>query len=108
MKLEVIDRDGVCKASTEYEECINLELLKYQNDDGFKFKLDGKVVSYATLVSKFGKATTTIVIQCVETGEEFKTQSEAARKYNIDPAQVSDSIKTGRPRSGYTFKKVEA
>lgn len=107
MKLEVIDRDGVCKASTEYEECVNLDLLKYQADDGFKFKLDGKVVSYATLASRFGNRVKQIVIQCVETGDEFKTQSEAARKYNIDPAQVSDSIKTGRPRSGYTFIKVE-
>lgn len=45
-------------------------------------------------------------ILCVETGQIFNKQSEAAKALNIDPAQVSDSIKTGRPRSGYTFQKV--
>lgn len=46
-------------------------------------------------------------VMCVDTGDIFNTQSEAARHFNIDPAQVSDSIKTGRPRSGYTFKRCE-
>ena len=46
-------------------------------------------------------------IEDIDTGEIFKTQSEAARRFNIDPAQVSDSIKTGRPRSGYTFERCQ-
>lgn len=45
-------------------------------------------------------------IKCLEDGKVFKNQSAAARYYDIDPAQVSDSIKTGRKRSGYTFGKV--
>lgn len=45
-------------------------------------------------------------VRCVDTGEVFDTQSAAAKHFKIDPAQVSDSIKTGRPRSGYTFEKV--
>lgn len=45
-------------------------------------------------------------VRCIDTGEVFDTQSAAAKHFNIDPAQVSDSIKTGRPRSGYTFEKV--
>lgn len=47
-----------------------------------------------------------VKIRCVETGELFDKQSHAAKHYGIDPASVSDSIKTGRPRAGYTFEKV--
>lgn len=50
--------------------------------------------------------TTSKRVRCVDTGEVFDTQSAAAKHFKIDPAQVSDSIKTGRPRSGYTFEKV--
>ena len=47
-------------------------------------------------------------VRCIDTGKIYNSQSEAAKDLKIDPAQVSDSIKTGRPRSGYTFEKVEA
>lgn len=46
-------------------------------------------------------------IFCETTGDYFKKQSEAAKAYNIDPAAVSDSIKLGRSRSGYLFKRVQ-
>lgn len=46
-------------------------------------------------------------VRCIETGKIYENQSAAARDLKIDPAQVSDSIKTGRRRSGYTFEKVE-
>lgn len=45
-------------------------------------------------------------VRCIDTGEVFDSQSAAAKHFKIDPAQVSDSIKTGRPRSGYRFEKV--
>lgn len=45
-------------------------------------------------------------VRCLETGKVYKNQSEAAKDLKIDPAQVSDSIKTGRKRSGYTFERV--
>lgn len=45
-------------------------------------------------------------VRCVNTGKIYPNQSAAAKDLHIDPAQVSDSIKTGRPRSGYTFEKV--
>lgn len=45
-------------------------------------------------------------VRCIDTGEVFDNQSAAAKHFKIDPAQVSDSIKTGRPRSGYRFEKV--
>ena len=46
-------------------------------------------------------------VRCIDTGKVYNSQSEAAKDLKIDPAQVSDSIKTGRPRSGYTFERVE-
>lgn len=46
-------------------------------------------------------------VRCIDTGKIYNSQSEAAKDLKIDPAQVSDSIKTGRPRSGYTFERVE-
>lgn len=45
-------------------------------------------------------------VRCIDTGEIFSKQSEAAKKYGIDPAAVSDSLKTGRKRAGYTFEWV--
>lgn len=46
------------------------------------------------------------MIECVETGKRYAKQAHAARDLGIDPGAVSDSIKTGRPRKGYTFRKV--
>lgn len=45
-------------------------------------------------------------VRCIDTGEIFNKQSEAAKKYGIDPAAVSDSLKTGRKRAGYAFEWV--
>ena len=47
------------------------------------------------------------VIRCKETGQTWDKQSWAAKELGIDAAQVSDSIKTGKTRSGYTFEKIE-
>ena len=47
------------------------------------------------------------VIRCKETGQTWEKQSWAAKQLGIDAAQVSDSIKTGKTRSGYTFEKIE-
>jgi len=101
VKFEVIGPDGACKMSTTYEEYVPYSYLKQMSDNGYKFRLDGKFISYATAMKH--KQTQ---IQCVETGEIFMRQSDAAKTYGIDPAQVSDSLKTGRARSGYTFIRV--
>lgn len=45
-------------------------------------------------------------VRCLENNKIYNTQSEAARDLGIDPAQVSDSVKSGRPRSGYTFERI--
>lgn len=47
------------------------------------------------------------VIRCKESGQTWEKQSWAAKELGIDAAQVSDSIKTGKTRSGYTFEKIE-
>lgn len=122
MKFEVVrSSDNRVMMSTEYESCIPYEHLDSMSQSGYYFRIDGKKVS-----SKFVKQldntteqsfdiseshtsinkTTSKSVRCIDTGEIFKNQSEAARHFKIDPAQVSDSIKTGRPRSGYTFERV--
>lgn len=112
MKFTVVGPDKQKKMSTEYVELIPYEHLSSMAAAGYKFVVDGKVVSKAQVQSmqpnnrqSRGDANGTHIL-CVTTGDRFNTQSEAAKRYSIDPAQVSDSIKTGRPRSGYIFTKV--
>ena len=47
------------------------------------------------------------IIRCKETGQTWDKQIQAAEELGITPAQVSNSIKTGKKRSGYTFERVE-
>ena len=54
-----------------------------------------------------GAAKKKTVIRCKETGQIWDKQSHAAKELGIDAAQVSDSIKTGKTRSGYTFERIE-
>lgn len=122
MKFEVVrSSDNRVMMSTEYESCIPYEHLDSMSQSGYYFRIDGKKVSSKFLkqidnsteqsfdISESNTSinkTTSKSVRCVDTGEIFKNQAEAARHFNIDPAQVSDSIKTGRPRSGHTFEKV--
>lgn len=46
------------------------------------------------------------MIECMQTGKLYAKQSHAARDLGIDPAYVSDSIKTGKQHKGYSFRKV--
>lgn len=104
---------------TESPECIPYEDLDKMYQAGYRFKLNGRAVGKndiknkvnavlhtGTNVSSNSHKVSKCFILCVDNGVEYPTQSAAARDLGIDPAQVSDSIKTGRPRSGYTFKKV--
>ena len=101
MKFEVIGPDGACKMSTTYEEYIPYAYLQQMHENGYKFRLDGKLISIAAI--KGHKQT---MVRCVETGALFVKQIDAARTYGIDPAVVSDSIRTGKTYKGYTFEKV--
>ncbi len=116
---EVYKPNDMGGMTTESPECIPYEDIDKLYQAGYRFRLNGKAVGkndIKTKVNAILHSSTTIssnshngsrcFILCVDSGIEYPTQSAAARDLGIDPAQVSDSIKTGRPRSGYTFKKV--
>ena len=126
MLFQVYDSVGEAKMSTYYPSCIyQKSTLQNMQNAGYYFKIDGKRASIAEVMKAAAQkdptpeqvaalhARRTVEpatlkrIRCVDDGKIFSTQSEAARYYNIDPAQVSDSIKTGRPRSGRTFERCE-
>ena len=46
MKLQVLNNTGEVVESTEFKECINIEKLKHANSAGYKFKLNGKTITY--------------------------------------------------------------
>ena len=112
----VIGPDGNPKMGTEYRECIyDIEQLESMDSAGCKFKFNDKLISLSNLKKELGSASYSIeqistsrsIILCLETGDKFNKQSEAAKALGIDPAAVSDSLKTGRKRAGYTFTRVE-
>ena len=107
MLFTVIGPDGHPKMGTEYRECIyDIEQLESMAYAGFRFKLNDKLISLNNLKKELTSTNESIIL-CVETGDRFKKQSEAAKALGIDPAAVSDSLKTGRKRAGYTFTRVE-
>lgn len=127
MKFEV--RDGTCTMfQTEDTGFIpDLEYLESMHEIGLKFYIDNKLTSVASVdairnkevntqnkrASKSDKAISlfdiksTRMVHCIETDQYFNKQSEAAKTLGIDPAAVSDSLKTHRKRSGFTFEWVE-
>lgn len=126
MKFQVINAEGNCVMTTNYSSCIPYDDLDHMAKAGYRFKIDGKTVarkhiesSIKSYVKSSDMSRDTInsasivhtsssnrQVRCIGTGIIYKNQSAAARDLGIDPAQVSDSIKTGRPRSGYRFEKV--
>lgn len=143
MLYEVINQDGKVMAGTTYKSCIYpMDLMIRMNDNGWRFRIDGKLVPKTNFKSSMEQAIANAVcehgteynpdgdepsekkptpavhlvqrtrrggkVRCIDNGKIYNSQSEAAKALKIDPAQVSDSIKTGRPRSGYTFERVEA
>ena len=126
MKFEVI-RIADNRKMFSYEGDVipySAETINIMNSSGYKFKIDGNIVPKGTIISliqstdtrQAAPAITTInnnsptntskKVRCIETNVIYESQSAAARALGIDPAQVSDSVKTGRKRSGYTFEKV--
>ena len=115
MLFEVVGPDKRLKMGTDYIFLIPWDDISSLHSFGYTFRYNGKSISKNQLMSirtndKSGSNIdteyTSRSVICVETGRRYKTQSEAAKDIGIDPAQVSDSIKTGRPRSGYTFRRV--
>lgn len=105
----------------------DLEYLKSMYEVGLKFYIDDKLSSVDSVDSvrnsvavvrneRFNKSDKSIslfaiksnrMVHCIETDQYFNKQSEAAKTLKIDPAAVSDSLKTHRRRSGFTFEWVE-
>lgn len=105
MNFEIINPEGKIVMHTEYTECIPYDLLSYMYKAGFRFKINSKSYSVDKINQEYPNPEHDKHILCTTTGKRFYTQAEAARFYGIDSAQVSDSIKTGKARSGYTFVK---
>ena len=57
-------------------------------------------------ISNLGYTPNTRTIYCEETREIFKTQADAAKKYNLDPTYISYYMGKGEAYNGYTFKKA--
>ena len=57
-------------------------------------------------ISNLGYTPNTRTIYCEETRDIFKTQADAAKKYNLDPTYISYYMGKGESYNGYTFKKV--
>lgn len=108
MKFEVIGPDGKCKMSTLYASCVpDKDTLKHMVGAGYSFRVNGKKIKLNDIDTAIKGCNIKYKIRCEDTGEVFDKQSEAAKHYNIDPAAVSDSLKTGKRRSGYIFTKIE-
>lgn len=112
---EVYGPDKELKMVTNSAECLPKEHVDDMFAAGYVFKDSGKVMTKSQVKSAQGISGTGVVapaskpyILCVTTGKEYPNQAAAARDLGIDPAQVSDSIKTGKTRSGYLFKKEYA
>lgn len=118
MLFTVIGPDGNPKMGTDYRECIyDVDQLESMSSAGCKFKWNDKMISLINLKKELSNSNEIrsiskplsgkTVIVCLETNQQFEKQSEAAKTLGIDPAAVSDSLKTGRKRAGYTFTRVE-
>lgn len=127
MKFEVRDGTRTMFQTEDVGFIPDLEYLESMHEVGLKFYVDNKLSSVASVdsarnkeaavrnerVSKSDKPISLFAIKsnrmvhCIETDQYFNKQSEAAKTLGIDPAAVSDSLKTHRKRSGFTFEWVE-
>lgn len=128
MLFEVV-RDNKVYMSTEEPSYIPYNDLDSMQKSGYKFKLDGRVISASQLKSrnstpakvteckavepKVTSSTSTTTkrkvrrVYCKQTDTIYKNMSEAGRALGLDPAAVSYAIQVNRPTtSGYTFSIV--
>lgn len=127
MKFEVRDGTRTMFQTEDVGFIPDIEYLESMHEVGLKFYIDNKLSSVVSVdsarnkeaevrnerVSKSDKPISLFAIKsnrmvhCIETDQYFNKQSEAAKTLGIDPAAVSDSLKTHRKRSGFTFEWVE-
>ncbi len=145
MLFEVLDLKNNCIMVTEFKECIpdSNTLHQISASGRYKFRLNGKILSINSLVSKisnndidsslgisdmtsmdtancehsddelnaaidsFAYPITSRTIYCIETKSLFRSQTDAAKEYGLDPSSISYYMSNGLPYKGYTFKKVK-
>ena len=127
MKFEVRDGTRTMFQTEDVGFIPDLEYLESMHEVGLKFYIDNKLASVTSVDEarnkeavvrneRVGKPDKPIslfaiksnrMVHCIETDQYFNKQSEAAKTLGIDPAAVSDSLKTRRKRSGFTFEWVE-
>lgn len=127
MKFEVRDGTRTMFQTEDVGFIPDLEYLESMHEVGLKFYVDNKLSSVTSVDAARTKETevrneqsiksdkpislfaikSNRMIHCIETDQYFNKQSEAAKTLGIDPAAVSDSLKTRRKRSGFTFEWVE-
>lgn len=128
MRFEAIGPDGKVKFNTCYLECIEKDTIDRRARAGYKFRLDGKLISPANLKSLIHQSSSNNLtqctsseyttandsvkrsvksIKCLNNNKVYKNMSEAGRDLGIDSALISYSLKVGRPTKGYSFEFVE-
>lgn len=120
MQFEHIAPDGESKCVDTDISCINIENCIDQAAHGWKFRLDGKRIELSQvkqLVGYTGKSSSSAEpvtatrkvrsIRCKNNNKIYRNMSEAGKDLGIDSAQISYSLKVGRPTKGYEFEFVD-
>lgn len=119
--------NGECKCCDAHISCIDIRAVEHQAAIGYKFKLNGKSITLSQIrefLSSNGAPSTTKAaesvtkvapqstrkvrsIRCLNNNKTYKNMSEAGKDLGLDSAQISYSLKVGRPTKGYSFEFVE-
>lgn len=99
--------DGKFVPKTNFRSSMEAAIAAAKDDDGTTYTPEDTTSAPAAKSEPAKRTRRGGKVRCIDNGKIYNSQSEAAKDLKIDPAQVSDSIKTGRPRSGYTFERVE-
>lgn len=125
MKFEVVNKDGQVVMWTDSIDCIpTSDELDVIASSGYRYKIDGKVVSKSRVNEAVGGTTSTASvlsstsskvdiqtksktkIKCLETGKVYANKSEASRDTHVSDSSIYDSIKLKKSVKGLTFVTV--
>lgn len=122
MQFEHIAPDGRTKCVTHDVSCIDLKDCIDQAAHGWKFRLDGKAISLTGVKQLVGDASASSqgqelnsttsgkrvrAVRCKNNQKVYRNMSEAAKDLGLDSAQISYSLKVGKPTKGYQFEFVD-
>ena len=111
-KVDTVTKDvdsGVSKQTeiSNVEDANSTNLIDESTDNFATEQTDSIQKESQDIKSMTSEPKKKFIIRCKETGQTWNKQIQAAEELGITPAQVSNSIKTGKKRSGYTFERVE-